>query len=414
MLSAFIDSPARLRALQRAPGGAWLDGFARQLAHDGYATITARRHLRAAEHFIAWTQRTHLAIEMVGPASLDHFRRHLSQCRCRPFGCSDRTSPYSVRLFIGYLGRAGTIPEPRVTPTVPVPPLLGAFRQWMHAQRGTQASTLDNYAVHVDALLRRVEGDPAAIDAGTLRQFVLDGHTTQGWAAAKKRTTALRMFVRFLVIAGHSHEALIGAIPVLAHWRLAGLPRYFSTEEVGRIIASCDPRTPIGIRDRAILLLLARLGLRAGDIVGLQRPDIDWTGASLRVCGKGRREARLPLTEEVGHALVAYLTHARPATSTAAVFVRQRAPFRAFRSHSAVSVIVAEAIRRAGVRRPSRGAAHLLRHSVASAMLRHGASLREVAAVLRHQSTTTTEIYAKVDVTALRQIAQPWPEVAPC
>ena len=158
---------------------------------------------------------------------------------------------------------------------MPEPPLLVAFRQWMHVQRGTQASTLDNYAVHVDALLRRVEADPVAIDARTLRQFVLDGHTTQGWASAKKRTTALRMFVRFLVVAGHSHEALIGAIPVLAHWRLAGLPRYLSTEEVGRIIASAhreaDP-SAIGREERRVPALGARN--RAWPIAQLERAGL--------------------------------------------------------------------------------------------------------------------------------------------
>ena len=170
----------------------------------------------------------------------------------------------------------------------------------------------------------------------------------------------------------------------------------------------------VGRRDRAILLLLARLGLRAGDIVHLRLGDLDWQAAWIRVSGKGRRETRLPLTQEVGDALVTYVTGDRPEADTDAVFLRSRAPFRAFRSHCAVSVIVDRALARAGVIRPSRGAAHLLRHSAATAMLRHGASLQEVAALLRHRSVTTTEIYAKVDVTMLRTVAQPWPEVPSC
>jgi integrase/recombinase XerD len=189
------------------------------------------------------------------------------------------------------------------------------------------------------------------------------------------------------------------------------LPRYLQPDDVERLIASCDSASLIGRRDRAILLLLARLGLRAGDIVQLRLHDIDWKGAWIHVCGKGRRDTRLPLTNEVGQALAAYLTEARPRTDTDAVFVRYRAPFRGFRSHCAVSVIVDRALRRAGVTRPSRGAAHLLRHSVATSMLRHGASLQEVSTLLRHRSLTTTQIYTKVDVMALRKIAQPWPEV---
>ena len=249
---------------------------------------------------------------------------------------------------------------------------------------------------------------------GACDEFVLEGSRTCGWAAAKKRTTALRMFLRFLIAEGRCASELHEAIPVLVHRRLSSLPRYLSADDVERVIASCDRDSAVGQRDRAILLLLARLGLRAGDIVQLRLRDIDWKAAWIHVSGKGRRETRLPLTHELGDALVAYLTRSRPQTDTDTVFVRSRAPFRAFRSHCAVSVIVDRAFARAGVTRPSRGAAHLLRHSVATSMLRHGASLQDVAALLRHQSVTTTEIYAKVDVTALRTIAQPWPEVQPC
>jgi site-specific recombinase XerD len=157
------------------------------------------------------------------------------------------------------------------------------------------------------------------------------------------------------------------------------------------------------------LLLLARFGLRAGDIVHLRLSDIDWKGAWIHVCGKGRRHTRLPLTQEVGAAIVTYLKKGRPRTNTDTLFVRCLAPFCAF-SSSAVSHIVDKAFRRAGVARPSRGAAHLLRHSLATSMLRQGASLEDIAPILRHRSIETTQIYAKVDINALRQIAQPWPE----
>jgi len=180
---------------------------------------------------------------------------------------------------------------------------------------------------------------------------------------------------------------------------------------VERLIASCDHSSPVGRRDRAILLLLARLGLRAGDIVQLRLTDIDWRSAWIHVCGKNRRHTRLPLTQEVGQAIVAYLQEGRPQTNADTLFVCCRAPFRAFSSHCAVSVIVDRALQRARVVRPSRGAAHLLRHSVATSMLREGASLQDIAALLRHRSIQTTQIYAKVDFASLRPIAQPWPEV---
>jgi len=235
-----------------------------------------------------------------------------------------------------------------------------------------------------------------------------------GWATAKRCTTALRMFLRFLIAEGRCRAGLLGAIPALAHWRLSSLPRYLMPEAVERVIDSCDVSSPVGMRDRAILLLLARLGLRAGDIVRMRLEDIDWKGAWVHVSGKSRRQTRLPLTQEVGDAIVLYVQEGRPRSDRETLFLRSRAPFRGFRSHAAVSVIVATAIRRAGIARPGRGAAHLLRHSVASSMLRQGASLQEISALLRHRSIDTTQIYAKIDVTALQQIAQPWPEVWSC
>jgi site-specific recombinase XerD len=222
------------------------------------------------------------------------------------------------------------------------------------------------------------------------------------------------MFLRFLIANGRCRAGLLGAVPVLAHWRLAALPRYLPPGDIESLIDSCKQSSPTGKRDRAILLLLARLGLRAGDIVHMRLQDIDWKGAWLHVAGKGRRQTRLPLSQEVGQAIVTYLQQGRPAASTDALFLRSRAPVRGFRAHSTVSVIVASAIRRAGIKRPSRGAAHLLRHSIASSMLRHGASLQEISTLLRHRSIETTEIYAKVDVRRLQQIAQPWPQVQSC
>jgi integrase/recombinase XerD len=220
--------------------------------------------------------------------------------------------------------------------------------------------------------------------------------------------------LRFLIAEGHCRAGLLGAIPVVPHWRLSSLPRYLPPQDVERLIASCDLSSSMGKRDRAILLLLARLGLRAGDIVQMRLRDIDWKGAWVHVSGKSRRQTRLPLTQEVGQAIAAYVQASRPPAHTDALFLRSRAPSRALGSHCAVSMIVASAFRRAGVKRPGRGAAHLLRHSLASSMLRQGASLQEISAVLRHRCIETTQIYAKIDVTALQQIAQPWPEVRSC
>jgi site-specific recombinase XerD len=274
--------------------------------------------------------------------------------------------------------------------------------------------TLYNYSLPIRALLSQLGEDPAQFDARSLREFILERSQHCSWTAMQRCTTAVRSFVCYLIAEGPCPVGLEAAIPMLAHWRLSRLPRYFQPEEVEHLIASCDVATPIGKRDRAILLLLARLGLRAGDITHCQLEDIDWKGGWIHVCGKSRRPTRLPLTQEIGQAIVSYLKEARPQTTAKALFVTSRAPFRPFGSHCAVSVIVDKAIRRSGVKRPVRGAAHLLRHSVASNLLRQGSSMQDIAALLRHRSIETTQIYAKVDVTALRQIAQPWPQVQSC
>jgi integrase/recombinase XerD len=223
-----------------------------------------------------------------------------------------------------------------------------------------------------------------------------------------------RAFLRYLIADGLCPAGLDACIPALAHWRLSSLPRYLQPEDVERVIGSCSASTSAGIRDRAIVLLLARVGLRAGDVLRLRLGDLDWDQGTIRVAGKGRRQTLLPMTQEVGDAIVAYIRNARRPIDNDTLFLRSRAPYRAFASHAAISVIVAQAMRRAGVRCPSRGAAHVLRHSIASSMLRQGSSLQEIAGVLRHRSIATTEIYAKVDVVALAEIAQPWPEVTPC
>ena len=414
MLSQYFESAFRIQALKGGPAGAQVESFAQQLYESGYAQITARKHLRAVEHFVFWARRTGTPLSNLTEESVERFGCHLRRRPCAHFGHADRHQLHSARLFLGQLQHVSIVRADHVANTIQDPTLLLNFCQWMRQLRGTCEATLYNYKIHIRRVLDHLGGEPGKFDARNLRQFVMVAHREWGWAAAKKCTTALRMFLRFLIAEGKCPGSLYAAVPVLAHWRLASLPRYLQEDEVERVIASCDPLSPVGRRDRAILLLLARLGLRAGDVVQLQLRDIDWKDAWIDVCGKGRCHTRLPLTHEVGQAIVAYLENGRPRTDTDVVFLRSRPPFRPFASHCAVSVIVERALRRATVTRPSRGAAHLLRHSVASSMLRHGASLQDIASLLRHRSIETTQIYAKVDVIALRKIAQPWPEVQPC
>lgn len=225
--------------------------------------------------------------------------------------------------------------------------------------------------------------------------------------------TALRVFVRYLVIRQECPQHLLHAIPRVAGWRQATLPRYIDSADVERIIATCDPNSVVGARDRAVLLLLARLGLRAGDVAGLRLSDIDWTSARLRVSGKTLTPTWLPLPQEVGDAILHYFSNARPRVGGDGVFLISCAPYTPIRSRQ-VSATAERAIRRSGIKTPSLGA-HLFRHSAATSWLRHGLTLQAVGTLLRHRHVDTTAIYAKVDIDLLRRIAQPWPqEGSPC
>jgi integrase/recombinase XerD len=226
-------------------------------------------------------------------------------------------------------------------------------------------------------------------------------------------TTALRSYLRYLIAEGMCVTGLEAALPAVAAWRLSSLPRYLPASDVERVIAVCDPATPSGLRNRAIILLLARLGLRGDDVVHLRISDIDWQKANICLSGKGRREVLLPLTQEVGDAVFAYLTKGRPAVNSDYVFIRSIAPLRPFSHTGLVTKVVKRAMHRAGVVANFSGA-HVLRHSAATRMLQQGISLQDISAILRHRSIETTVQYAKVDIDLLRLVAQPWPEVTLC
>lgn len=415
MLESFFVSRARIRALRETPGGAMLEGFAQDLLQKGYAVISARPHIRAAEHVLHWAHRRSSSTASLNVQTFDNFERHLKRCHCSDFDQYHLSrTRCGARAFGEYLQRAGVVPAGTKERTVREPPLWATFHRWMREQRGTSNATLCTYRIPILELLKSLGEDPHQFEATNLRAFVMKARQRRAPGHTKIYIAALRMFLRFLIAEGKCATGLDAAIPAVANWRFTNLPRYLQPEEVERVIAACDGNSPLELRNRAIVLLLARLGLRAGDIVNLRLSDIDWQESFIRLYGKGRRQIRLPLSQEVGEAVIDYLQAGRSAIDTDALFVHCRAPFGALTDSGAISYIVREAIRRAGVKPRSRGAAHLLRHSLATSMLRQGASLQEISVVLRHRSLYATQIYAKVDANVLRQIAQRWPESQSC
>ena len=415
MLTYYFKDSRTLEQLSSGPAGFYLDGFANNLHLDGYASNTARRYIRAAVHLGLWADTANCVIEDLREESLASFARHLPCCTCNR--ASKDKSPdiiIGAKHFFYYLGGVGVIRlEKNECPQSPCMQLFEDFCKWMKQHRGVTDRTLEIYRPAVVDLLNNLGDKPSQYQVQDIRCFFFERLKKGGKGKGKNTASALRMFLRFLNVEGLCTADLHKGIPRLANWRLSSLPRYLPSADVERIINTCDTSTSIGIRDRAILLLLARLGLRGGDIATLKLNDINWQEGSIRFLGKGRYENRLPLPQEVGDAILKYLQNGRPSINDEHVFIRIIAPLRAFDSGSTVSRIVAKAIGKAGISSPSLGA-HVLRHSAATAMLRQGISLNDIAAILRHRSIETTAHYAKVDLALLCEIAQPWPEVKPC
>jgi integrase len=312
--------------------------------------------------------------------------------------------------MLDHLRTLGVVETPApVAPATEAEVLQEHYRAFLIQERGLAAGTIAGY-LHVARLFcaaRAVDGELHLdqLSAPEVTEFVLAECASRSVGSAKYIVCGLRSLLRYLYVVGHTEAGLDAAVPTVAGWRLAGLPVTVGPTEVARLLASCDRRTTFGRRDYAVLVLLSRLGLRAGEVAALELADIDWRGGELVVRGKGRREERLPLPADVGEALAGWVRRGRPGCECATVFTRVRAPHRPLTS-GGVSHIVAAACRRAGLPVVH---AHRLRHTAATGMLRAGASLPEVGQVLRHASVLSTAIYAKVDRDRLRDLALPWP-----
>ena len=409
MLDKYFESAFTLEQLRHGPSGPLLDGFARSLHEDGYSWWTARAHLRAGHHLGNFLQSEDIALVALQPETIAVFRRHLKHCSCsKPRGNKTEDTVRGAKCFLRHLWNTGTVPRPTQQPW---PPLVQGFRDWLRIHRGASETTLSRYSAAADEFLLEFGGDPGQYDAERLRTFLLERARRRGVGGTKAISSALRMFLRYLASQGQCRAGLDAAIPTIAGWRLASLPRCLSTDEVEQLLSVCDPSSPMGLRDRAVILLLARLGLRASDVAAVRFADIDWEDGSILVKGKSRREERLPLPQEVGDAILSYLEH-RPRVQDEHVFLRCVAPFRGLPG-SGVSQIVRRNMRRAGITAASYGS-HILRHTAATEMLRRGVSLFEIGSVLRHRSADMSAYYAKVDMELLKQVVQPWPEVLSC
>jgi site-specific recombinase XerD len=412
MLETYFSAPKTLRRLRSGISGPYIDAFADDLERDGYAPSSAVRYIRAASHLGCFVQRRGRLLADIDFNTLYAFAGHLRRCHCPHFKRAKIAyhARFGAKLFHRRLVECGICVRKPIRETPTDPALVAAFRDWFQTHRGAKQPTLRQYTRGAAQLLQALGEDVGQWTSHAVRNFLLERARQCGAPTTQQLITALRAFLRYLNFRGESRDDLALAIPAFAHWRLAKLPRCLSTEEVNRLIAACDGVDPGRLRDRAIVLMLVRLGLRSGDVAQLRLTDIDWNSGTLQVIGKGRYQVRLPLPQDVGNAVLRYLEQRPAYIDTDHVFVRSIAPCRPFASGDGVSSVVKHALQRARIEAPAKGA-HLLRHTAATEMLRNGVPLEQAGLVLRHRSIDMTAYYAKVDVALLKQIAQRWPEV---
>ena len=392
------------------PLSAHIVGFAKWARDEGYASPSRWRKVFLAAGFSRWLGQQAVSVCRI---SSEHVAGYLRSRASRVQ--IQRGDGAALRQFIDLLRRQGVVPPAKVPPCRPTTPAEQAadeFECYLRHERVLARATIVHYVPFIRAFLTHQFGHRAArlsrLCAGDVVRFVQRQAPRLHWKRAKLLTTALRSFLHYARYRGDIPYDLAAAVPTVANWSMTSIPRAISAEAVRRLLASINRRTAVGRRDYAILLVLARLGLRAGEVAGLELEDIDWNAGSVSVQGKGDQRATLPLPADVGGAIAAYLRHGRPRSTSRRIFLRAKAPIRGLLGPQAISSLVRHNLIRAGIQAPTHGA-HQFRHALATEMLGAGASLTEIGEVLRHRNPQTTMIYAKVDLESLRTLALPWP-----
>lgn len=410
MNPAFI-SPGYIGSARFGAFTPYISSYIGLVTNAGYQAPTIIGHLRLIGRLHRWLRRNGRRVCELDEPLLERFLK----CQRKKRRTPSSGDPVTLQRLLVILRDAEVISPARKSSVSATDGqrLTDRYRHFLLNERGLADSTVDNYVWHVVQFLAGQFGR-GAVNPGRLRiqdaitfiRRTARGHSTQH---AKHLVAALRALFRFLHYQGEISSDLAPALPTVAGWALAALPKYISADAVQRVLDQCDRQTSVGRRDYAVLMLLARLGLRGGEVLRLELDDIDWRNAQISIrAKKGPGWARLPLPVQVGKAIAGYLRHDRPPGVGRRVFLRARAPHAALSHTAVISSLVRRALKKAGIKSARQGA-HLFRHSLATSMLRHGASLDEIGQLLRHRSPNSTAIYAKVDLNALRSLALAWP-----
>lgn len=409
MITSHIRSPVTLARLQNTPCWPFLDGYTGWLSERHYSSSVIQLYLFGVIPLGDWLADNRLMPADFNYDALVRFRDHRASIHeWRHRGGKIKAAYRGAQRLHEYLVING-ITTGAPDPSLLVRPLHKEFEQWMSTHRGVCDVTLRGYAPYVSALIDHIGENPTLYNSTALRLFILDieKRTSARRATISAILTAVRSFLRFLVATGQCCSTLPGALPQLASWRLTKLPTVITSAEVQCLIDSCAQCPLTARRDRAALMLMWSLALRAGDIANLELNDIDWGEARIRFSGKNKREIWLPLTQDVGDAVIDYLQNERPDFDCTRVFLKSIAPSGPI-DRGTVSWIVRRAIQRTGIKAEASGA-HLIRRSAATDMLRQNASLAQIGSILRHENLETTQLYAKLDQDLLLGVVAPWP-----
>jgi site-specific recombinase XerD len=407
MEELFVRPRAQIR-MHDGPLGGHIDAYIDSLAAKGYSRDSRRRSAWLVGDFSRWLDQRGIAAAAVNEDVVDAFLR--GRKRRRAPRVEDRST---LLRLLAHLALQGVIctPSPQRAPTA-AEQIEAEYVDYMRHERNLAPATIRSNRIEARNLLTSLFADgPLTFDTVAARDVMT--HIRRATKACRPNSACrvvggVRAFLRFALYRGWLATDMFSHIPAPAVWSQSSIPRSLQDDQVLRTLAQCDRATPSGCRDYAVILLLARLGLRAGEVVALQLEDIDWQAGELKVRNGHTRVDRLPLPHDVGEALARYLREARPRCVSRQIFVRAQAPLEGFSSGTAVAAIVRRALQRAGIDAPSNGA-HVLRHTLATRLLREGSSLPEIGEVLRHRQQQTTTIYAKVDFRSLRAIAPSWP-----
>lgn len=399
-------STQRIESAPRGPLSPYIDCYVGKRREEDYATVSLDRQVAILEKFSRWLHQKRHEVADINETLVARFHRCAMKGR---WWC--KSDPSALARLLAMLRQMGVIPASAPGRLTPAQELARRYEQFLLRERALSWQTVAAWVPFIGKFLSEKFGagrlNLPSLRAPDVTAFIQRHAYRHGRSHARKLVTAMRSFLRYLHYKGMVDVDLSVAVPKVANWSLSALPKHLSAAQVRELLRHCDRSTSLGRRNYAILLLLARLGLRAGEVIGLNLEDIDWENACITVRGKGT-SGQLPLPADVARAIARYLRRDRPRCGCRCVFIRHRAPMAGLNGATAVAKIVWCALKKAGVVSARKGA-HLLRHSLATEMLRTGASLDEIGEVLRHRSPDTTAIYAKVDVNALRALALPWP-----